>query len=121
MIKGLRTVIYHVPDLGKAKSWYSRVTGVEPYFDQPYYVGYSVGGFELGLVPDGKAGEGGCVAYWGVADAAASLEQLKKLGATVREKLQDVGEGIKVATVADPFGNTLGIIENPQFSLEKVR
>lgn len=121
MIRGLRTVIYHVPDLAEAKAWYSRVTGVDPYFDQPYYVGFSVGGFELGLVPDGRSGEGGCVAYWGVADAGATLDQLINMGATVREKLQDVGEGIKVATVADPFGNTFGIIENPQFSPEKVR
>jgi len=121
MIKGLRTVIYHVPDLAKAKEWYNRVLGQEPYFDQPFYVGYSVGGFELGLVPDGTSGPGGTVAYWGVSDAASALAELESLGATVREALQDVGEGIRVAAVADPFGNTFGIIENPHFSVEKVR
>jgi len=121
MIRGLRTVIYHVTDLAKAKVWYSQVLELEPYFDQPFYVGYSVGGFELGLVPDGKPGPGGTVAYWGVPDAAAAIKRLEALGATVCEPLQDVGDGIRVAAIADPFGNTFGLIENPHFSLEKVR
>jgi predicted enzyme related to lactoylglutathione lyase len=121
MIEGLRTVIYHVRDLVLAKSWYSQVLSREPYFDQPFYVGYSVGGFELGLVPDGKSGAGGTVAYWGVADAATALQRLVELGATIVEPLQDVGEGIRVATVSDPFGNAFGIIENPHFSRDAVR
>ena len=81
MIRGLRTVIYHVADLAQAKAWYSQVLEHEPYFDQPFYVGYSVGGFELGLVPDGKSGPGGSVAYWGVADAAAAVKRMEELGA----------------------------------------
>ena len=121
MIQGLRTVIYHVTDLAKAKAWYNLVLEHEPYFDQPFYVGYSVGGFELGLVPDGTPGPEGTVAYWGVLDAAAAVKRLETLGAAVRDPLQDVGEGIRVATVADPFGKTFGVIENPNFSLEKVR
>jgi len=120
-IQGLRTVVYHVTDLGAAKAWYSRVLEREPYFDQPFYVGYEVGGFELGLVPEGRPGPGGTVAYWGVPDAAAAMERFEALGIAVREPLQDVGEGIKVAAVGDPFGNLFGIIENPQFSLAKVR
>jgi len=121
VIKGLRTVIYHVSDLAKAKEWYSQVLGFGPYFDQPFYVGYSVGGFELGLLPDGKTGAGGTVAYWGVPDAAEAFRRLESLGGTVYEKLQDVGEGIIVGAVTDPFGNVFGIIENPHFSLEQVR
>jgi predicted enzyme related to lactoylglutathione lyase len=121
MILGLRTAIYHVSDLMKAKAWYSEVLGQSPYFDQPFYVGYSVGGFELGLLPDGKSGAGGTVAYWGVTDAADAVARLEALGAPVIEKLQDVGEGIRVATVADPFGNLLGIVENPSFSAANVR
>ena len=121
MIRGLRTVIYHVTDLAKAKAWYSQVLEQQPYFDQPFYVGYSVGGFELGLVPDGKSGAGGTVAYWGVVDAAAAIARLEELGAAIIEPLQDVGEGIRVATVADPFGNSFGIIENPNFSTANVQ
>jgi predicted enzyme related to lactoylglutathione lyase len=121
MIRGLRTVVYQVTDLAKAKAWYNQVLEREPYFDQPFYVGYSVGGFELGLVPDDTPGPGGTVAYWGVADAAAAVKRLEALGATIREPLQEVGEGIRVATVADPFGNTFGVIENPHFSVEKVQ
>jgi predicted enzyme related to lactoylglutathione lyase len=113
--------VYHVTDLAKAKAWYSQVLEHAPYFDQPFYVGYSVGGFELGLLPNGSPGPGGSVAYWGVADAAAAVERLLKLGATIRDPVQDVGEGIRVAAVADPFGNTFGIIENPHFSPANVK
>src|SRR3954465_6269799 len=118
-ILGLRTAIYHVSDLARAKKWYSLVFGVEPYFDEPFYVGFNIGGYELGLDPntDGvKPGPGGSVPYWGVPDAAKAVEQFTRAGATLESPLQDVGEGIKVATVADPFGNLIGLIENPHFS-----
>ena len=117
---GLRTAIYHVPDLDKAKAWYSKVLGIEPYFDQPFYVGFNVGGYELGLDPDPSSkseGPGGVVVYWGVADADDALKRLLSLRATERTAVQDVGEGIRVATVLDPFGNVFGIIENPHFKL----
>jgi len=118
--QGLRTVIYHAPDLAKARAWYAEALGVEPYFDQPSYVGFNVGGYELGLDPDAAStpgGKGGAVAYWGVAHAAAALSRLISLGATERSAVQEVGEGIRVATVLDPFGNIFGIIENPHFKL----
>lgn len=114
-------MVYHITDLAKARARYSRVLEQEPYFDQPFYVGYSVGGVELGLVPGGTPGPGGTVAYWGVADAAAAVERLEALGAALCEQLQDVGEGIRVAAVTDLFGNTFGVVENPHFSVEKVR
>ncbi|MBI3410596.1 MAG: VOC family protein [Planctomycetes bacterium] len=120
MIRGLRTVIYHTPDLAKAKAWYAQMLERQPYFDQPFYVGFSVGGFELGLIPDGTPGPGGTVAYWGVEDAAATVKRLKALGAKLCEPVKDVGENIKVATVADPFGNIFGIIENPHFSTKNI-
>ncbi len=120
MLKGLRTVIYHVDDIEKAKSWYSKILGFKPYFDQPFYVGYNVGGYELGLDPDNKGIKRGnnVVAYWGVENAEASLSHLLKNGAKKNNDIQEVGEEIKVATVIDPFGNILGIIENPHFKLE---
>ena len=123
MFLGLRTAIYHVNDLTEAKKWYSKVLGKEPYFDQPYYVGYNVGGYELGLVPDeieSKSKVEGVVTYWGVKDAKESFQKLLDSGAVEHEKLQDVGEGIIVASVKDPFGNVFAIIENPHFSLEKL-
>jgi len=115
MLLGLRTAIYPVEDLDQAKAWYTTVIGHAPYFDQPFYVGFNVGGFELGLVPDGTPGTAGPQALWGVANAADSLARLVELGAAVLEAVQDVGEGIRVAAVRDPFGNRLGIIENPHF------
>jgi len=120
MFQGLRTAIYRVGDLDRAKEWYASVLGFGPYFDEPFYVGFNVGGFELGLLPDDTgatdAGAGG-VAYWGVEDAEVTLGRLLELGATEREAVQDVGEGIRLATVLDPDGNVLGVIENPHFSI----
>jgi predicted enzyme related to lactoylglutathione lyase len=123
MILGLRTCIVHVrpEQLDAAKAWYTRFAGGEPYFDQPFYVGFNVGGFELGLHPEGEPGPGGVVVYWGTADVAAEVERVVGLGATVVSAVQDVGEGIKVATVADPFGNHLGLIQNPHFDAKAVK
>jgi predicted enzyme related to lactoylglutathione lyase len=120
MLLGLRTVVYRVPDLERAKTWYSAVFGIAPYFDEPFYVGFNVGGYELGLDPDpseGKSGPGGSAAYWGVADLEAALAEVQRRGAEPVTPLQDVGGGIRVATVADPFGNVIGLIENPHFQL----
>ena len=97
------------------------VRRVEPNFDQPFYVGFGVGGFELGLHPEGEPGPGGAVAYWGTADVAAEVARAVGLGATVVAPVQDVGEGIKVATVADPFGNHIGLIQNPHFDPTAVK
>jgi predicted enzyme related to lactoylglutathione lyase len=115
---GLRTVIYHVDDLAKARDWYRELLGIEPYFDQPFYVGFNVGGFELGLHPpsgERPKGQGGALAYWGVDDIEAVWKRLNERGATPVEALQDVGEGIRVGSVTDPFGNLVGIIQNPHF------
>src|SRR5436305_13609423 len=114
-----RTAVYHIPDLAKVMAWYSKILRIEPYFDQPFYVGSKVEGYELGIDPDpsSSAGAGGVVVYWGVSDADAALKRLLSLGATERTNVQDVGEGIRVGTVLDPFGNVFGLIENPHFKL----
>jgi len=118
-VLGLRTVIYHVPDLQRAKAWYSSAFGVQPYFDEPFYVGFNIGGFELGLDPDTKGvkpGPGGSVTYWGVKNAEEAVAHFTRAGASLKSPIQDVGEGIRVATVVDPFGNLMGLIENPHFA-----
>jgi catechol 2,3-dioxygenase-like lactoylglutathione lyase family enzyme len=120
MFLGLRTAIYHVSDIAKARDWYSSILGFPPYFDQPFYVGFNVGGYELGLQPsEGNTEKSeAVVAYWGVVDADAALKHLLERGAVRNEDLQDVGGDIKVATVKDPFGNVFGVIENPHFKLQ---
>jgi predicted enzyme related to lactoylglutathione lyase len=113
---GLRTVIYSAPDLGRAKEWYSKMLGIEPYFDEPFYVGFNVGGYELGLDPNGKhVGPGGSIAWWGVASIDEAMSHMASAGAEIVEAAHDVGGGIKVGSVADPFGNIVGVIENPHF------
>jgi len=122
MFLGLRTVGYYVGDLAAAKAWYANVLGLSPYFDEPFYVGFNIGGFELGLMPDGdRAGQGGSVAYWGVPNCSAAFDRLLDLGATALDSPEDVGEGIKVGSVVDPFGNILGVVENPHFKPSEVR
>ena len=121
MFLGLRTAIYYADDINKAKGWYASILGYAPYFDEPFYIGFNVGGYELGLHPGGAEASAkgeAVVAYWGVANAETALARLLELGATKHQDVQDVGEGIKVATVKDPFGNLFGIIENPNFTLE---
>lgn len=112
---GLYTAIYHVTDLARAKFWYARMLGIAPYFDQPFYVGFNVGGHELGLLPAVPAAVSRVVAYWGVADLAVTLALFVAEGAVISEPVQDVGGGIKVATVLDSEGNAFGLIENPNF------
>lgn len=121
MLNGLRTATYTVDNLEQAKAWFADVVGNDPYFDEPYYVGFNVGGYELGLVPaeeGGASGGDGDVAYWGVDDIDAAVERLTEKGATIHEDVQDVGEGIRLATVRTPFGTLLGVIENPHFDPE---
>ena len=116
MFQGLRTIIYSAQNLAKAKAWYTEVLGQPPYFDEPFYVGFNVGGYELGLDPHAPAaGQSGPRTYWGVPDADAAYARLLDLGAASYEKVEDVGGGIRVGTVSDPFGNVLGVIENPHF------
>ena len=81
-------------------------------------MGFNVGGYELGLDPDPSSSRvDGVVVYWGVANADAALEHLLSFGVAERTNVQDVDEGIRVATVLDPFGNIFGLIENPHFKL----
>ena len=117
MLGGLRTLVYHVADLNQARAWYTQVLGFPPYFDQPFYVGFNVGGYELGLLPK-EAEEREPITYWGVPNADAALAKLLELGATEAVSVQDVGGGIRLGAVRDPFGNVLGIIENPHFQLK---
>jgi predicted enzyme related to lactoylglutathione lyase len=112
-----------VSDLQAAKEWYTLATGIEPYFDESFYVGFNIGGFELGLDPDpssGMSGVGGTTAYWGVASVERALVDLVDAGATLKAPATDVGDGIRVGVVLDPFGNELGVIENPHFKLVEV-
>lgn len=114
MLQGLRTTIYPAPDLDAARKWFAKILGTAPYFDQPFSVGFRVGGYELGLNP-GADPTDGPVTYWGVVDADEALAQLLASGATPHAPVADVGEGIRVASVQSPDGFILGIIENPHF------
>ena len=84
-IQGLRTVIYPAPDLQKAKEWYTAILGEQPYFNEPYYVGFDIGGYELGLIPDRTPGTVGSVVYWGVENITETWDLLIDLGATPDE------------------------------------
>ena len=118
MFKGLRTVVYHVADMEEAKLWWSKLLGQEPYFDQPFYVGFNVGGYELGLHPIESEETLGAVTYWGVDNVDEAFDRLVNVeGMTAHQLVQEVGGGIKLAATIDEAGNVIGIIENPHFSL----
>lgn len=112
MFKKLRTVIYSAKDLQAAKNWYIEATGIQPYFDQPFYVGFDINGFELGLDPNAAGGSGNqTVSYWAVDDTEAASQKLAGIGATLIQPRTNVGGEIHVAIVSDPFGNHIGLIE----------
>jgi predicted enzyme related to lactoylglutathione lyase len=117
---GLRTAICIVNDMEAAKAWYSKILGLEPYFDEPFYIGFEVAGYELGIMPEETKHDiksDNVQIHWGVSDIHASYQRLLSLGATVNYEPTEVGGGIWVATVKDPWNNVFGIIQNPHFSL----
>ncbi len=118
---GLRTTIYKVSDLDKAKKWYAEAFGRKPYFDEPFYIGFNIGGYELGLLPE-EANENkksdSVLSYWGVENINSEYQKLLDLGATEHEKPTNVGGELMVASVKCPWNNIIGIIYNPHFKLE---
>jgi catechol 2,3-dioxygenase-like lactoylglutathione lyase family enzyme len=116
-VLGLRTVIYPAPDLDATKGWWTKLLGQEPYFDQPYYVGFNLGGYELGLDPNANPDEGP-LTYWGVANIDAAVSHALLSGAAEHTPVRDVGDGIRVATLRTPTGHILGLIHNPNFVAE---
>ncbi len=117
---GLRTTIYKVGNIQKAKEWYSKAFETNPYFEEPFYVGFKIHGYELGLQPEDNPTQSkseSVVSYWGVNDIQKTFDRLIELGATENEKPENVGGEIMTATVKDPFGNIIGIIYNPHFKL----
>ena len=117
MLLGLRTAIYPVDDLAAATAWFTAVLGFGPYFDEPFFVGFNVAGYELGLLPTEGPAQPGPLTYWGVPDADAEVARLVAAGATIGDPISEVGEGIKIGTVIAPMGSVVGIIENPVFTL----
>jgi lactoylglutathione lyase len=118
---GLRTTIYKVDDIETAKEWYTKAFGVKPYFDEPFYIGFDIAGYELGLQPDevkAKEKKDNVAAYWGVDNVEKEYKRFIELGATGNEEPQNVGGSIVVATVKDPWGNVIGLIYNPDFKLK---
>jgi predicted enzyme related to lactoylglutathione lyase len=111
--QGIKTVLHPVSDLAAAKAVYSVLLGIEPQHDADYYVGFEVEGQHIGLVPGGgPQGMTSPVAYWHVGDIEAKLAEVTAAGATVHEAPHDVGGGRLVATVTDPDGNVLGLLED---------
>ncbi|HUP15890.1 MAG TPA: VOC family protein [Acidimicrobiia bacterium] len=110
---GIKTVLHPVSDVAKAKVVYAALLGVQPTTDDSYYVGFEVEGQQIGLVPGGGSqGMTSPVAFWHVSDIEAKLAEVTAAGATVKEPAHDVGGSRLVATVTDPDGNVLGLIQD---------
>lgn len=107
----MRTIIYPVKDLARAKTLYRTLLGVDPYVDEPYYVGFRVGDQEIGLDPHGH--KEGMTPYWHVDDIKTSLQSLLDAGAQAQQEVKDVGGGRLTAVVRDAEGNMVGLIQSP--------
>lgn len=113
MNSGIHTIIYPVRDLARAKVLYATLLGVEPYVDEPYYVGFRVQDQEFGLDPKGHdKAMTGPVAYHHVDDLDALLQQLLRHGASQQGDIRDVGGGRRIVTLSDPDGNVLGLLQD---------
>jgi hypothetical protein len=115
-LTGLRTVIYPSNDLEADKAWWANLLGTQPYFDQPFYVGFNVAGYELALLPDADPSDGALV-YWGVDDVPTAVQAAIASGSIEHTPVADVGEDIITATVRTPGGAILGLIDNPHFQI----
>jgi predicted enzyme related to lactoylglutathione lyase len=111
--EGIKTVLHPVTDLDRAKAVYTALLGVAPQTDSSYYVGFEFAGQQIGLVPGGgPQGMTSPVAFWHVPDLEAKLAEVTAAGATVKQPAHGVGGGRLVATVTDPDGNVLGLLED---------
>ncbi len=110
MLQKLRTIIYHTDDLKKATAWYAELTGTQPYFDEPFYVGFDINGFELGLDPEPATAGNHTVCYWHVEDINTAVAKAMDLNASLISPVTNVGGTIETAIVQDPFGNHIGFI-----------
>ena len=119
-MQGLRTAIYLVPDVAAATGWYKKAFEAEPYFESEHYVGFNIGGFELGLHHGNGHSEEkkpSVIAYWGVESVEEQFKRLIETGATPVEPPTNVGGELVIATVMDPWGNSVGLIYNPDFKV----
>ena len=120
-ILGLRTASYKVGDIRKAKEWYTKAFETEPYFDEPFYVGFNIEGYELGIMPEENPTKDkveSSVAYWGVNEIEKVYNRLIELGASKDQEPTNVGGELMIASIKDPWGNIIGLIYNPKFKLK---
>ncbi len=110
--QGIKTIIYPVKDLALAKALFSKLLGIKPYADGPYYVGFRVGDQEIGLDPNGH--KQGMTGYYHVDDIKKSLQSLLDAGAQVQQEIKDVGGGRLTVSVKDADGNIIGLIQEPK-------
>ncbi len=114
MNQGIKTVIYPVKDIGRAKATFTKLLGVQPDSDQPYYVGFTLGGQQIGLDPNGHSrGMSGPVGYYHVDDIKGSVQSLVDAGGQVEQEPTDVGGGRLIANVKDADGNAIGLLQDP--------
>jgi len=122
-LRGISTVNFFASDLEAAKKWYSDFLGVQPYFSAPGYIEFRLGDFqhELGIIDSryapnaGPAKNTGAIVYWHVDDLRKVLDVLISHGAMAHAPVTDRGNGFQTASVVDPFGNVLGIMQNPHY------
>ena len=116
---GLRTTIFKVSNLQKAKMWYSKVFESKPYFENQFYIGFNIKGYELGLLLEENQSEksDNILCYWGVDNIEEKFLFFLNCGALEHEKPNNVGGEIMVVSIKDPWNNVIGIIYNPEFKL----
>lgn len=106
MVHNIKLLVYPVKDVEKAKAFYGKFLDTEPYVADDYYVGYRVGGLEVGLDPNSNVGP---IAYIDVEDIKSSVQAMTEVGAEVVQGIKEVGGGLLIAQVKDANGNVVGL------------
>jgi predicted enzyme related to lactoylglutathione lyase len=109
MNQGVRTIIYSVKNIARLKTLFRTLLGGEPYADSPYYVGFKVEDQDIGLDPNGH--KEGMTVYYHVADVKQSLQSLLDADSQILQEIKDVGGGGLIASVREPDGNIIGLIQ----------
>jgi predicted enzyme related to lactoylglutathione lyase len=109
MNKGIKTILYPVKDMTQGKTMFRKLLGVEPYADQPYYVGFKIDDQDIGLVPNSP--EGAVAAFFHVDDIKGSLQIILDAGGKTIQEVKGVGGGRLIASAKDQNGNIIGLVQ----------
>lgn len=127
MFRGIANANFVADDVPQAIAWYTTLMDQPPYFVRPVsgpaeYAEWRFGDDEdelavmLSTYRPVLPQPGGALVSLHIDDIRAACERLRELGAQEFDPVTKRGEGWWSASVVDPFGNLLGLIQSPHWA-----